>query len=214
MAVSSELRPWLHPGLPRLRGGLCGSHCVYTQPKGVGEQSETQRSPWGALCKGPRQRTQEMMSLPGNRTQQNPEPRYPGLHSGEEPQSESLLPRYSAVCPCPEAGALGELTGRVCGDMVNAASGPPPPRGLWPFAGSNRKVTREPQAGPGPLSHPNHITLSPFPVSVDGGFSRCVGLKQAQADVGQKPVGRVCPHPRGEQAGQDGESPGSAGYPG
>ena len=54
-AVSTELRLWLHPGLPRLRGGLCGSHFVCTWPKGVGEQSETQRFPWGALCKGPQQ---------------------------------------------------------------------------------------------------------------------------------------------------------------
>ena len=43
MAVSSELMTWLHPGIPRLRGGLCGCHCASTWPKGVGEQSETQR---------------------------------------------------------------------------------------------------------------------------------------------------------------------------
>ena len=89
-----------------------------------------------------------------------------------------------------------------------------PPRGLWPFAQRNRKVTREPQAGPGHLSHPTWVTLSPFPVSVDGGFSGCVGHKQPQADVGQKPVGRLWPHPGGEQAGWDGESPGSTGCPG
>ena len=54
-------------------------------------------------------------------------------------------------------------------------------------------------------------TLSPFPLCVDGDVSGYVCLKQAQADVGQKFVGWVCPHPTGEQAGWDGESPGSAG---
>ena len=51
-AMSSELRPWLHPGLSRLWGGWCGCHCACTWPKRVGEQS-TQRFPWGTLFKGP-----------------------------------------------------------------------------------------------------------------------------------------------------------------
>ena len=61
------------------------------------------------------------MTLSGNRTQQNPEPRYPGLHSGEEPTARSC----AAKMFCPEAGASGELTGRVCGNVVDAGSGPP-----------------------------------------------------------------------------------------
>ena len=105
-AVSSEHRPWLHPGLPRLRGGLCGSHWICTWPMGVGEQSETQRFPWGALCKGPRQRTQEMMSLPGNRTQQNPEPRYPGLHSREEPPTRLLAAKIFCCLLLPRGRGL------------------------------------------------------------------------------------------------------------
>ena len=40
------------------------------------------------------------------------------------PQPDCLLPRCSAVCSCPEAGAWRELTGRVCGNAVNPASGP------------------------------------------------------------------------------------------
>ena len=125
MAVSSELRPWLHPGLPRLRGGLCGSHCVYTQPKGVGEQSETQRSPWGALCKGPRQQTQEMMSLPAtvhNKT------RNLGIQASTAERSlqpDCSLPTCTAVCPCPEVEASAELKGRVCGNADDAGSGAP-----------------------------------------------------------------------------------------
>ena len=72
----------------------------------------------------------------------------------------------------------------------------------------------EPQAGPGPLSHPTWVTLSPFPVSVDGGFSGCVSFQQAQVDVGSEACGPESPYPRGEQAGWDGESPDSAGCPG
>lgn len=61
-----------------------------------------------------------MMSLPGNRTQQDPEPRDPGSTAGGE-----WLPIWSAVCPCPEAGDSGGFTGRVCGIAVDAGSGPP-----------------------------------------------------------------------------------------
>ena len=56
-AVFSELMPWLHPGLPKLWGERCACHCACTWPKVVGEQTETQRFAWGALCKGPQQRT-------------------------------------------------------------------------------------------------------------------------------------------------------------
>ena len=150
------------------------------------------------------------MSLLGNRT------RNLGIQAStaeRSPQPAHLLPRCSPVCPCPEAGASGELIGRVCGNAVNAGSAAPP-RGLWPFARRNSKVTRDHQARPGPLSHPTQVILSPFPVCMDRGFLGCVCLKQAQADVGQKPVGRSCLHPRGELAGWDGESPGSAGCPG
>lgn len=48
-AVSTELRLWLHPGLPRLRGGLCGSHFVCTWPKGV-VNSQKPRGSLGELC--------------------------------------------------------------------------------------------------------------------------------------------------------------------
>ena len=149
----------------------------------MGEQSETQRFPWGALCKGPRQRTQEMMSLPSNRTQQNQEPRYPGLHSGEKPPARSLAAKMFCCLPLHRGRRLRRAHRQSvweCGRCWLRA----PPRGFWPFARRNRKVTREPQAGLGHLSHPTRVTLSPFPVSVDGGFSGCVGHKQPQADVG------------------------------
>ena len=69
----------------------------------MGEQTETQRFPWGALCNRPQQETQEMMSLPGNRTQQNTETRYPGFTVERSPQQVREQPGYFAVCPFPEA---------------------------------------------------------------------------------------------------------------
>ena len=123
--VFSELRPWLYPGLPKLWGERCACHCACTWPKGVGEQIETQRFAWGALCKGPQQRTKEMTSLPGNRTQQNTETGFPGLTAEKSPQQVRRQPGCFAVCPFLEAGDSGELTGWVCGNTVSVASGTP-----------------------------------------------------------------------------------------
>ena len=78
---------------------------------------------------------------------------------------------------------------------------PPTLRGLWPIARRNRKLTRELQPGPGPISHSTWVTLNPFPVHVDGGFLEYLCLKEAPVDVAQMSVVWVCPHPRGEQAG-------------
>ena len=85
-------------------------------------------------------------------------------HSGEEPQEVGWQPRCFPVCPFLEAGSSGELTGRVCGNTVGAASGPTTQKGHRPFARRNRKVTPELKPGPGSLSHPTRVTLSPFPV--------------------------------------------------
>ena len=153
------------------------------------------------------------MSLPGNRTQQNPERGYPGLHSGEEPPARSLAAKMFCCLPLPRGRGLGRAHRQSVWEHAQRWLRLPP-RGLCPFAGRKRKVTQEPQARPGPLSHPIQVTLSPFPVCVEGGFSGCVCLKQAQADVGQKPVGQLCPHPRGEQARQDGKNSGRAGCSG
>ena len=78
---------------------------------------------------------------------------------------------------------------------------PPTMRGLWPIARRTRKLTRELQPGPGPISHSTWVTLNPFPVHVDGGFLEYLCLKEAPVDVAQMSVVWVCPHPRGEQAG-------------
>ena len=160
--------------------------------------SQKHRGSLGELCvRDLSNEPQKMTSLPGNRNQQNPEPRYPGLHSGEEPPShitcyQDVLLSAPAQRPGPQEGSQAECVDH-CQRWLRAPRG-----GLWPFARRNRKVMWEPQAGPGPLSHPTCVTLSPFPMSVEGGFSGCAGLQQAQVDVGSEPVGRCYPHPRGE----------------
>ena len=50
-AVSSELGPWLHPGLPTVVGWAVLVSLYLALAWGGGEQSAAQRCPWGALCK-------------------------------------------------------------------------------------------------------------------------------------------------------------------
>ena len=140
-----------------------------------------------------------MMSLPGNRTQQNTETRYPGFTAERSPQQVREQPGYFAVCPFPEArtreSSLAECVETqlvLPQDAPREASGPLP---------KNRKVTGELQPRPGPLSHPTWVTLSPFPLCVDRCFLGYLCLRQAPVDVAQKSVVWVCPHARGEQAG-------------
>ena len=88
--MSSELRPWLHPGLSRLWGGWCGCHSACTWPKRVGEQS-IQRFPWGALCR-------DLSKNPGNDVtswQQNPTE--PGTWVSRPPQRRGA-PSQIACC--------------------------------------------------------------------------------------------------------------------
>ena len=66
------------------------------------------------------------MSFPGNRTQQNPEPGSSGLTAESSPQPGCVLPRCSALFPFPDYGASGELTNRVCENVVNTGSAPHP----------------------------------------------------------------------------------------
>ena len=142
---------------------------------------------------------------PGNDVtswQQNPTepgPRGSRLHSGEEPAASWRALKMFCCLPLPR----GRRPGRAQQQNVWHRARQwlrKPPRGLWPFSRRNGKVTREPQAGPCPLSRPTRGTLSPFPVCVDEGFSGYVCLEQAAADVGQKPVGWVagCVHTPGE----------------
>ena len=89
-----------------------------------------------------------------------------------------------------------------------------PPERPLALSQRNRNVTGELHPGPGPFSDPTWVTLSPFLLCVHGDFLVYLCLKQAPADVAHKSVGWVCPHPRGDKAGQDGENQGSTGCPG
>ena len=106
------------------------------------------------------------MSLPGNRTAKNSEPGSPGLHSGEEPPARSLAAKMFCCLPLPRGQRLRRAHRQSVWERSRCRLRPPAtaPKGLWPFAQRIRKVTREPQARPGHLSHPTRVALSPFPV--------------------------------------------------
>ena len=103
-------------------------------------------------------------------------------HSGEEPPASSWAARMFFCLPLPRGWGLGRTHQQSVWECSQCCL-MTPPRGLWPFAQRNRKVKPELQPGPGPLSHPIQVTLSPFPVCVDGGFLGYLRLKQALADV-------------------------------
>ena len=115
----------------------------------------------------------------------------------EETPARVLGPKMFCCLPLPRGRGLRRAHRQSvwdrCGRWLRAPRG-----GLWPFARRNRKVTREPQAGPGHLCHPTtRATLSPFPLNGDGGFSGCVCLKQAQMDVRSEACGPVPSPPQG-----------------
>ena len=170
-AVSSELRPWLHRGLPKLWGEQCGCHCACTWPKRVGEQTEIQRFAWRALCKGPQQGTQEMTSLPGTRTQQNTETGFPGLTAERSPQPVRRQPGCFTVCSFPEAGPLR------CVGMQSVLPKDPPERPLAPCLKKQKGNTGAPARARSPLpSYPGNPES--FPCVCGWGFPG-VSLPQA-----------------------------------
>ena len=134
-------------------------------------------------------------------------------HRGEEPLISSRTARMFCCLPFPRFWGLGRAHRQSVWKCSRCCLRSPV-RGLWPFARRNRKVTWEIQPGPGSLSHPTGVTLSPFPVCVDEVFLGYLCLSQAPVDVAQKTVGLVCPHSRGEQVGWYGKSPGSTSCPG
>ena len=174
----------------------------------MGAQTETPRFPWGALYKGPQQQTQEMMSLPGNRTQQNPEPGYPGTTAREDPSQitwyQDVLLFAPAQRPGPQEGSQAECVG-----LLSSLAQGPPRRPLALCLKEQEGNTGAPgRARPTLLSHPGNPES--FPCEW-GREVLGVCLPQARRMCSQKPVDQWHPHPRGEQAGRDGESPGSAG---
>ena len=151
--------------------------------------SQKPRGSLGEVCvRDLSNESQEMMSLPGNRTQQNPEPRNPGLQGREKTPARSLAAKMFCCSPLPRGRGLRRAHRQSvwdrCRRWLRAPLG-----GLWPFARRNRKVTREPQAGPGHLSHPTRATLSSFPVGVDGVSGGVPASSKPRQMWGQKPVG-------------------------
>lgn len=102
----------------------------YMESKPNDAQHRGPEKPRLALCQGPRQRTQEMMSLPATEPNRTRNLGIQASTAEKSPQPDCSLPRCSAVCPCPQAEASADLKGRVCGNAEDAGSGtnPPPPR--------------------------------------------------------------------------------------
>ena len=103
-----------------------------------------------------------MMSLPGNRTKQNTETGSPGLTVERRPQQVRGQPGCFAGC-LERAHRPGVWERSWCclrTTLPREASGP--------FPEGTEKVKWKLQPGPGPLSHPTRVTLSPFPVCVWG----------------------------------------------
>ena len=171
------------------------------------------RGSLGELC------VRDLSKNPGNDVtswQQNPTE--PGTWVSRPPQRQGA-PSQITCCqdvllfapaqrPGPRESSQAECVG-TCSTLAQA----PPERPLSLCPKEKEGNTGAPGQARSPLpSHPGNPES--FACVVDEGFSGCVCLKQAQADVGQKPVGQLCPHPRGEQARQDGKSSGRAGCSG
>ena len=131
-----------------------------------------------------------------NRTQQNLEPGSPGLHSGEEPPARSLAAKMFCCLPLPRGWGLRRAHRQSVWERARHWLRHPP-RGLCPFARRKRKVTREPQARPGPLSHPIQVTLSPLPVSWMR-VSRGVSASSKPRQMWVRSLWASCVHTPGE----------------
>ncbi|XP_025122741.3 tyrosine-protein phosphatase non-receptor type 23-like isoform X1 [Bubalus bubalis] len=144
-----------------------------------------------------------MMSLPGNRTQQNPEPGYPGLHSGKEPPARSLAAKMFCCLPLPRGRGLGRAHRQSVWERARHWLRHPP-RGLCPFARRKRKnfpldvadegdtPSTSPRQG---LDHhpPAHEPQCRLQVSVPTEGSAQLGMKRKQG----RPVAQTPPrtHP-------------------
>ena len=150
-----------------------------------------------------------------NRTQQNPEPGYPGLHSGEEPPARLLAATMFCCLPLPGGRGLSRPQRETVWERGRRwLRDRTPPRGIWPFARRNRKGTREPQAGPGHLYRPTRVTLSPFPVSLGMGFLGVCLPQASPGRCGSQACGPGVSTPQGRVGMAGWGSPGSAGCPG
>ena len=112
------------------------------------------------------------------------------------PQPDRLLLRHSAVCPCPEAEASGELTGRVCGNAVDTGLGHPPERSLALCPKEQEGNTGAPgRTGP-PL--PSHLgNPESFPCECGWGFLGVCRPQATPGGCGSEACGPVVSTPQG-----------------
>ena len=112
------------------------------------------------------------------------------------PQPDHLLLRHSAVCPCPEAEASGELTGRVCGNAVDTGLGHPPERSLALCPKEREDNTGAPGWARPPLpSHPGNPES--FPCQCGRGFLRVCQPQASPGGCGSEACGPVVATPWG-----------------
>ena len=154
------------------------------------------RGSHGELC------VRDLSKNPGNDVtswQQNPTE--PGTWVSRPPQrqgapSRSLAAKMFCCLPLPRGRGLGRAHRQSVWERARHWLRHPP-RGLCPFARRKRKVTREPQARPGPLSHPIQVTLSPLPVSWMR-VSRGVSASSKPRQMWVRSLWASCVHTPGE----------------
>ena len=163
--------------------------------------SQKHRGSLGELCKGPQQRTQEMMSLPGHRTQQDPEHRYPGTTARGHPSQitccQDVLLFVPAQRPGPQEGSQAEGVG----SLSTLAQGPPRrPLALCPKEQEGNRGAPGWARSPLP-SHPGHPES--FPYECRRGFLGVCWPPASPGGCGVRACGPVLSTPQGRAGWAD-----------
>ena len=176
----------------------------YMESKANDAQHRGPEKPRLALCQGPRQRTQEMMSRPATEPNRTRNLGIQASTAEKSPQPDCSLPRCSAVCPCPQAEASADLKGRVCGNAEDAGSGTNPPAAPTPGERHLAFCPKEQKGntgGPGrarpPLpSHP--ANTESFLCESGDGFSRGMSASSKPRHMWVTSLWAGCVHTPGE----------------
>ena len=167
-----------------------------------------------ALCQGPRQRTQETMSLPATEPNRTRNLCIQASTAEKSPQPDCSLPRCSAVClaqrPRPQQTSKGECLGT----RTTLAQGPHPPQRHLAFCPKEQKGnTRAPGWARPPLpSHPGNTES--FPCESGEGFLGVCLPQASPGRCGSQACGPGVSTPQGRVGMAGWGSPGSAGCPG
>ena len=137
------------------------------------------------------------MSLPGNRTQQNPEPRYPGLHSGEEPQSRELAAKIFCCLPLPRGRGIGRAHRQsVWGHGQHWIRPPTPERPLALGPKQQEGNTGAPGRARSPLRSQPYNPKS-FPCECGWGFLEVCRPQASPGGCGSEACGQGMSTPQG-----------------